>query len=37
MDGELVYVYCPYCREGHGCTKRGNTYECVTAGKTFTI
>lgn len=37
MDGELIYVYCPYCHEMHGCIKRGDTYECVTTGKIFTM
>lgn len=34
---ELIYVWCPYCHEGHGCIKCGTIYECVTTGRTFTI
>lgn len=36
MDGELVYVWCPYCHEMNSCTQRGKIFECVTVGKTFT-
>ena len=36
-SGTLEWIFCPYCKEGHGCVNHGSYLECTRQGKTFTL
>lgn len=34
---ELQWIFCPYCKEGEGCTVYGDKILCPTTRKFFTV